>query len=413
MSDDDSFLLAILAAPHDQASRLVYADWLEERGDPRGEYLRLHCQLIRSWSYANQQADLLARAYELRSQIDPGWLDAVRCCTTPPPPVDVEQAIPALRGRGKTTVRLHPRRGIGPIDASKIGGVFLWPSELADAWPTCDEHRCPLTPAIQLRKEDVPEIGFPADADLFQVLWCPYYVHERGRTGKRPRRPQPEYGPAPQIFWWKRSDIRNPIESLPPSHDDPLLAAERVDDAIISTKPCVVFPERVIEYPDICELVDDDDGMREVFQESDELYRGLEIIGLQVTRRNRQVTPRTHDEIWRYPVTTGHFYQTWLSTADGTKVGGYPDWMHYATYPRCSCGSQMELLVNFASGEFDALTWGRWLPIEERELLGRPNNVHGVIGDAAGWCFGDMGTVYLFVCRNCKGMPTDYALQTC
>jgi uncharacterized protein (TIGR02996 family) len=36
-----AFVRAILAAPHDAAPRLMYADWLEERGDPRGEYLRL------------------------------------------------------------------------------------------------------------------------------------------------------------------------------------------------------------------------------------------------------------------------------------------------------------------------------------------------------------------------------------
>jgi len=40
----------------------VYADWLEERGDVRGEYLRLEHQLA-----------------QLREQIDPAWLTAVSC----------------------------------------------------------------------------------------------------------------------------------------------------------------------------------------------------------------------------------------------------------------------------------------------------------------------------------------------
>src|SRR5438874_7799921 len=39
--NESTFLAAILAAPHDWAPRLVFADWLEERGDPRGEMLRL------------------------------------------------------------------------------------------------------------------------------------------------------------------------------------------------------------------------------------------------------------------------------------------------------------------------------------------------------------------------------------
>jgi uncharacterized protein (TIGR02996 family) len=40
VTDDEAFVRAIVAAPADDAPRLVYADWLEERGDPRGAYLR-------------------------------------------------------------------------------------------------------------------------------------------------------------------------------------------------------------------------------------------------------------------------------------------------------------------------------------------------------------------------------------
>ena len=41
MSDEEGFLQAIAAAPTDDLPRLVYADWLEEQGDPRATYLRL------------------------------------------------------------------------------------------------------------------------------------------------------------------------------------------------------------------------------------------------------------------------------------------------------------------------------------------------------------------------------------
>src|SRR5262249_51734963 len=41
----EGFLQAILAAPEDDTPRLVYADWLEERGDPRGEFIRIQCEL--------------------------------------------------------------------------------------------------------------------------------------------------------------------------------------------------------------------------------------------------------------------------------------------------------------------------------------------------------------------------------
>jgi carbon storage regulator len=41
---EEPFVRAIEEGPDDEATRLVYADWLEERDDPLGEFLRLQCQ---------------------------------------------------------------------------------------------------------------------------------------------------------------------------------------------------------------------------------------------------------------------------------------------------------------------------------------------------------------------------------
>ena len=41
MHDEQSFIQAMQASPEDSSLRLVFADWLEERGDPRGELIRL------------------------------------------------------------------------------------------------------------------------------------------------------------------------------------------------------------------------------------------------------------------------------------------------------------------------------------------------------------------------------------
>jgi uncharacterized protein (TIGR02996 family) len=43
--NDDAFLGHILDDPADEARRLVYADYLEERGDPRADWLRLDVRL--------------------------------------------------------------------------------------------------------------------------------------------------------------------------------------------------------------------------------------------------------------------------------------------------------------------------------------------------------------------------------
>jgi uncharacterized protein (TIGR02996 family) len=45
MSTENAFLQAIHDNPEDDTTRLVYADFLEERGDPRGEFIRLEVEL--------------------------------------------------------------------------------------------------------------------------------------------------------------------------------------------------------------------------------------------------------------------------------------------------------------------------------------------------------------------------------
>jgi uncharacterized protein (TIGR02996 family) len=49
MSDATALLAAIREAPDDDAPRLVYADWLDEHGQPeRAEFIRVQCELARS-----------------------------------------------------------------------------------------------------------------------------------------------------------------------------------------------------------------------------------------------------------------------------------------------------------------------------------------------------------------------------
>ncbi|WP_439625976.1 TIGR02996 domain-containing protein [Gemmata sp.] len=48
-ADEAGFLAAICAAPDDDTPRLVYADWLQERGDEaRAEFIRVQCELARA-----------------------------------------------------------------------------------------------------------------------------------------------------------------------------------------------------------------------------------------------------------------------------------------------------------------------------------------------------------------------------
>lgn len=44
MSLDEAFLRDVIEHPDDDAVRLIYADWLEERGGLRGEFIRLQIE---------------------------------------------------------------------------------------------------------------------------------------------------------------------------------------------------------------------------------------------------------------------------------------------------------------------------------------------------------------------------------
>jgi uncharacterized protein (TIGR02996 family) len=61
--DDDGFIAAIVSGPDNTTVRLVYADWLEERGDQRAEFLRLAI---------SQRSP--ARLKALAKQCDPSWV---------------------------------------------------------------------------------------------------------------------------------------------------------------------------------------------------------------------------------------------------------------------------------------------------------------------------------------------------
>jgi uncharacterized protein (TIGR02996 family) len=69
------FLAAIQAAPDDDAPRLVYADWLQKRGDVLGEFIVIQCTLAAMGEDQNDdaRADLQVRQSELFTEHAPAW----------------------------------------------------------------------------------------------------------------------------------------------------------------------------------------------------------------------------------------------------------------------------------------------------------------------------------------------------
>jgi uncharacterized protein (TIGR02996 family) len=77
LTDDEALLRAVLADPADEAPRLVYADWLDERGDARGAYLRLDLELARSTVRDARYRAGVWRARAFRLRLDHSWVVAV------------------------------------------------------------------------------------------------------------------------------------------------------------------------------------------------------------------------------------------------------------------------------------------------------------------------------------------------
>jgi uncharacterized protein (TIGR02996 family) len=78
MTHDDAFLQAILEDPDDDGLRLIFADWLEEQGQPRGEFIRTQCTLAGLPPGDRRRPLLEAREQQLLARHRDQWLGSLR-----------------------------------------------------------------------------------------------------------------------------------------------------------------------------------------------------------------------------------------------------------------------------------------------------------------------------------------------
>src|SRR4051794_29023068 len=71
--EESAFHQAIVEQPDDISLRLVFADWLEERGDPRGTFIRLQCQRAERTRHDPVWKDLLAQEAALLKRHETEW----------------------------------------------------------------------------------------------------------------------------------------------------------------------------------------------------------------------------------------------------------------------------------------------------------------------------------------------------
>lgn len=77
MTDEAAFLAAVAERPGDPTPRLVYADWLDDRGDPRAELVRIEEEMRTLPADADRYWSLKPRRNELRAACSADWLAAL------------------------------------------------------------------------------------------------------------------------------------------------------------------------------------------------------------------------------------------------------------------------------------------------------------------------------------------------
>lgn len=269
----------------------------------------------------------------------------------------------------RTAVLLHPRQHTVPDPfASKLGGHFAWPAD--ESWPQCSDHGDSFATILQLTKNDIPELEFPEGKDIFQLLWCPDYHEPDG------------YGPKIHIVWRAVEEIGEVMEKRIYNHEP------EFENHL--PKECQLFPERI--------------------QETDPYLEGelIEHIDEYIVENGQEDmdTMQIPDEYREDP------YGPYFSAAPSSKIGGFMSAVQDPWYPTCSCGEEMEHLLTIASGDAgDGGSSYRWAPSDI------PRNEDGQSVYSAyhgsGFCLGDMGGVYVYICRKCKDWPTTSNHDSC
>ncbi|MFD8983351.1 hypothetical protein [Streptomyces sp. NPDC059564] len=276
--------------------------------------------------------------------------------TTPPRPVDVTAVFPQLAPLARPAIRLHPRPGSPSPHDSSVGGPLLWPAD--EPWPYCDESHDqagelyeayevragedyewhdgpnPMVPVAQLYVRDIPLLRPPGQADLLQVLWCPF-EHE------------PDCKPPTALFWRSSAEVTH-TRAAPPGP-----FAVEYDGYV--PRPSVLAPERITEYPNPMDL-------------SKELRAPLN------DWSRWQAAGSGVDSRWApYPE---EFYGNELSLAPGWKAGGWPPWGLTDPIARfcATCDAGMVPLLTIASSEWSGNNHG-WIPYEDQSTTPHSGDV--------------------------------------
>lgn len=273
-----------------------------------------------------------------------------------------------LRQFERVAIRLLPCPATKPLplDASKIGGMILWPK--AEPWPATRNWK--HTPVLQIRKDDVPEVPFPAGMDLLQILWPPKFeALQKGYDRYN------NHLVTATVKWRRLVPEALCLTDLPYGIDA---------DSGLTPVECALQPQRVVEYPT---------SMDDVF-------------GHDFDWNSLPVPPayRQHNPNFRV------FWDAHLSAAPGTKLMGWGQWLQDGQFhPHCpQCNRKTRLLASIASLEFDDagdLRWGApYLSLP-------PSKQKRPLHDYTGLQIAGSGVVYVHYCPTCPSRATVSTMQ--
>jgi uncharacterized protein (TIGR02996 family) len=171
MTEHGTFLQEILSHPDDDAPRLIYADWLEERGDPRGEFIRVQCALTTLPKMDARRPDMEERQRQLLAEHQTKWLATLNPeCLAPSRPF-----IPFERGFLGSRVSTSPTHYLRYTDLWSCWAI----RQDLELWRRLNDEEPPAEVADYARMATSPllerwvSLHFPEqelDPDCFQAL---------------------------------------------------------------------------------------------------------------------------------------------------------------------------------------------------------------------------------------------------
>jgi uncharacterized protein (TIGR02996 family) len=167
-TEQRAFLAAINAAPEDDTSRLVYADWLEEHDQPaRAEFIRVQCALARLPEADPERPALIVREQLLWREYGANWqlpLAALRVNS-----IVFTRGFPSsIRISAANLLRNADRIfQAAPITSLNIDRISL----------TDDEFDRVLAMPHLVHLESLAIHAGLSDSEIFKLVACPHLVH--------------------------------------------------------------------------------------------------------------------------------------------------------------------------------------------------------------------------------------------